>query len=468
MLSFDHSFQTLPAVFYNEVQPTPLTNPKLIAISRDCEKLLQLGLTDDQLTQWLNGTLRLSGDQRISTRYAGHQFGVWAGQLGDGRAISLGEIIVNHERFEVQTKGSGLTPFSRMGDGKAVVRSSIREYLASEHMNALNVPTTRALACIAGDDPVEREQIERSALIARVFPSNLRFGHFEYAFHFDQPEALKALVEYARKNFFQECSSTFDMLQTISHRTASLIADWMGLGFCHGVMNTDNMSLLGLTIDYGPFGFMEDFDKNWICNHSDPQGRYNYSNQPNVALWNLDRLLWTFSELVPREQLQEIFDGFLPTYEKCFEIIFRKKLGLQKELPEDIALIAQLLQLMHQQSLDFTYIFRNLTQSLSAYPNLQTLPEWKLWQDRYQQRLLLENVSPEQIKVRIHKQNPKYVLKNYIAQEIIDSVETTKPSELLQKWFEVLTHPFDEHPDFHKYSLPTPSDKKDMIVSCSS
>jgi uncharacterized protein YdiU (UPF0061 family) len=467
MLTFDASFQTLPPIFFSEVEPTPLTKPQLVALSKPCREMLQLELSDEELVLWLNGNIRQPGDQRIATRYAGHQFGMWAGQLGDGRAISLGELIVNRQRFELQTKGSGLTPFSRLGDGKAVIRSCIREFLCSEHMDALRVPTTRALACLVGEDPVHREQIERSALVARVFTSNLRFGHFEYAFHFGQPEALKALVAYTQKQFFPETHSITEMLTEVSLRTAQLMALWMSLGFCHGVMNTDNMSILGLTIDYGPFGFMDDFDKNWICNHSDPHGRYKYSNQPSVALWNLDRLLWTFSELVPREDLQKVFEGFTPAYEHFRSELFSKKLALHKSLENDHTLADRLLELMHKYSLDFTYTWRNLNTSLDLYPELQNHSDWQEWQRDYRQRIEAEEITAQEWKKRLCSNNPKYVLKNHIAQEIIASTEKGDYG-FIEKWMEVLTHPYDEHPDFHPYSLPTPPDKKDIVVSCSS
>jgi uncharacterized protein YdiU (UPF0061 family) len=271
MVTFNNTFKTLPKFFYEVVKPTPIKNPKLIHVTKLRD---ELGLTDVDLTSWLNGELHLSGEERISSRYAGHQFGVWAGQLGDGRAISLGEI----NGQEVQTKGSGLTPFSRMGDGKAVIRSSVREYLCSEAMFGLGIPTTRVLALLTGDDKVRRETIERSAIVARVFPSNLRFGHFEMAFHFQKDEELNALIDYTNKNFFPG-KTIEEMLREIVKRTAHLMAHWQNVGFCHGVMNTDNMSVLGLTIDYGPFGFLEDTVLNYICNHSDHQGR-------NRSNWN--------------------------------------------------------------------------------------------------------------------------------------------------------------------------------------
>lgn len=472
-MKFENSFRTLPSLFFEDVTPTPLSQPELFHTSHTLKKEISLELDDRELLLWLNGTLKMPNEQRIATRYAGHQFGVWAGQLGDGRAISLGELITSGKRYEIQTKGSGITPFSRFGDGKAVIRSTVREYLCSEHMHALGIPTTRALALIIGNDPVQRETVERSALIARVFPSNLRFGHFEYAFHFKENNSLQALVDYSLKYFFKECRNPQEMLFEISKRTAHLMAQWMSVGFCHGVMNTDNMSLLGLTIDYGPFGFMEDFNPYWICNHSDTHGRYSYVNQPRVALWNLDRLLWCFSDLVPKTDLQNVFDSFLPLYENYWCERFRKKLGLTKPIAEDTELIQEFLDILEAHKLDFTFYFRELSElvSMSAEPSLMDTiwaPDyWQNWIQKYRSRILLENTDINVIKTLIQRQNPKFVLRNYIAQEIIQSVENNDKA-LFEKWFYILTHPYDDHPDFDHYSKPPIESAKNLILSCSS
>ena len=286
-INFDNSFQKLPAFLYEHVAPTLLKQPLLIHVTELKKELGLESLSDSDLQKWLNGEIRISNEQRIATRYAGHQFGSFAGQLGDGRAISLGEILSSDgKRWEIQTKGSGMTPFSRMGDGKAVIRSSVREYLCSEAMYGLRIPTSRVLAIIIGEDKVYRETIERSAIIARVFPSNIRFGHFEMCYHYNRKDVLNDLIEYTRYTFFDGVSIE-EMLAQIIDKTALLMAHWQTAGFCHGVMNTDNMSILGITIDYGPFVFLEDTDLSHVCNHSDHQGRYAYDNQPSVAAWNL-------------------------------------------------------------------------------------------------------------------------------------------------------------------------------------
>ena len=465
--NFDNSFQKLPSYLFENVTPTPIKNARLIHVTKLKDEL-GLKLTDDELLRWLNGEMNLPGEQRISTRYAGHQFGHWAGQLGDGRAISLGEILNEKNlRYEVQTKGSGLTPFSRMGDGKAVIRSSVREYLCSEAMAGLNIPTTRVLALLTGEDEVYRETIENSAIVARVFPTNLRFGHFELCYHFQKKEELKALIEYTRTTFFGGISVRA-MLEEIVKRTATLMADWMAVGFCHGVMNTDNMSILGLTIDYGPFGFLEDTDLNYICNHSDESGRYAYGQQPGVAHWNLSRLLVCFMDELSQEELQSILNLFPDTFHPHFLSHGRKKLGLENKEASDQKLFLDLLQVLGKLNIDFTYFFRSLSEDMTAFREYYgKREELEKWLERYEERLISESLSQENRKRNMCSVNPKYVLKNYIAQEVIADVEAGS-AEQLEHWLKILSSPFDEHSAFLSYSLPTPYEKKHIVVSCSS
>ena len=472
---FQNSFTTLPKELFEEVRQTPITGAKLIHATNLRSSLGLDHFTDAELISWLNGEKRLEGDQRIATRYAGHQFGVWAGQLGDGRAMSLGEILSpNHERLEIQMKGAGLTPFSRMGDGKAVIRSSVREYLCSEAMFGLGIPTTRALALLTGEDPVARETMERSSLVARVFASNLRFGHFEMFYHSEKKDTIKALIEYACQTFFQN-STPEEMLTQVVSRTAKLMAQWQNVGFCHGVMNTDNMSLLGLTIDYGPFGFLEDTVLNYVCNHSDHRGRYAYNQQPSVAMWNLERLLVCFMDVVPKEKLEAILNTFVPEFESEYARLCRQKLGLEAEINSDFPLFIDLLKTLGTLNVDYTYFFRQLARYEKNRPE-SFKPFWdyygnraeiKTWLLRYDERLGLEALSDPERSRKMLKTNPKYVLKNYIAQEVIQDVELGN-SERLTAWLEVFYKPFDEHVAFEKYANPTPAEHKNISVSCSS
>jgi uncharacterized protein YdiU (UPF0061 family) len=473
MAKFDNTFTTLPPFLFELVSPTPLANPRLIHVSSH-KKDIGLTLSSDELLNWLNGNEAIPGEQRISTRYAGHQFGVWAGQLGDGRAISLGELLNQGQRFEIQTKGSGLTPFSRMGDGKAVIRSSVREYLCSEAMFGLNIPTSRVLALITGEDPVYRESVERSALVARVFPTNLRFGHFEICYHFEKKNELKSLSEYLRKYFFNDVSLE-EMLEEIVARTAKLMAKWQDVGFCHGVMNTDNMSVLGLTIDYGPFGFLEDTSLSHICNHSDHQGRYAYNQQPSIGMWNLERFLVCFIDLVSKDFLQRTLSSYPVIFENEYTSLCRKKLGLFTEEKDDFKLFMSALKMLNQLSIDYTFFWRELSnfrpenrESLNGiwiyYGNREELIDWL---SDYSSRLKLESISDHERSIRMKKNNPKFILRNYIAQEIIDDVEKGS-SDKLQQWLEVFYRPFDEHEHLESYSKPTPPELKNFVVSCSS
>lgn len=473
MIKFENSFSTLPPFYFERVKPTPLKKGKLIHVSQ-LKEILGLELSDEELGKWLNGELNLSGEQRISTRYAGHQFGVWAGQLGDGRAISLGEILTPEGRLEIQTKGSGLTPFSRMGDGKAVIRSSVREYLCSEAMAGLKIPTTRVLALMTGEDSVYREEVERSALVARVFPSNIRFGHFEMGFHTKRDDDLKALVEYTKNTFFPGLT-TEEFLREVVKRTAHLLAHWQDVGFCHGVMNTDNMSVLGLTIDYGPFGFLEDTSLHYVCNHSDHQGRYAYSQQPSIAMWNLERFMVCFMNLIQKEKLQETLNEYPDYFQEEYLRLSRLKMGLITVEEEDYKLMVEILQVLSHLSIDYTFFWRKLCDyKIGKKESFQDIwdyyghrEELITWLDKYSARLQREHSEDEARKERMKKNNPKYVLKNYIAQEVIQDVEEGR-SEKLNQWLHILYHPFDEHAEFDSYARPTPPEKKNIVVSCSS
>jgi uncharacterized protein YdiU (UPF0061 family) len=479
---FDHTFTKLPRFFFEEVHPAPLRNPALLHHTALTEVLGLQDLSKDTLRAWLNGEARLPGDQRIATRYAGHQFGVWAGQLGDGRAISLGEIAVSGavglERLEVQVKGLGVTPFSRQGDGKAVLRSCVREYLCAEAMDALGIPTTRSLALLAGEGPVEREEVEFEATTVRVCPTQIRFGHFEMAFHFGRKAELGELIEYTRTLFFPG-ASIGEMLESVLDKTARMIALWQSVGFCHGVMNTDNMSILGLTLDYGPFGFMEDFHPHHICNHSDREGRYAYSAQPGIGMWNLERLFICFSDHVPRDRLIAILEAYPARFQEHLLSGFRKKLGLRETRPDDRVLLESLFATLAESGFDHTFFFRSLSHyqagrsdSLSNfrqhYPaSFAAGSQFLRWLDRYEERLRLEGSEDRERAAQMLGVNPKFVLRNPLAQEIITNTGAGS-SAMLSNWYEVLRTPFQEHPEFESWSHPLPPGLKNRILSCSS
>ena len=417
----------------------------------------------------------------LATVYSGHQFGVWAGQLGDGRALLLGEAQTRAGRQEVQLKGAGLTPYSRMGDGRAVLRSSIREFLCSEAMQALGVPTTRALAVVGSPLPVRRETVETAAVVTRVAPSFLRFGHFEHFAHTEPDEtALRRLADATLARFFPQALDAAQpyaaLLQAVAERTARLMAQWQALGFCHGVMNTDNMSVLGLTIDYGPFGFLDAFDPGHICNHSDHQGRYAWAKQPNVAFWNLHALAQALMPLIGDSDVAlAALEPYKATYASAMLDAWRAKLGLTQSLEADQALIDDLLRLMAADRTDFSITFRRMAQfSTAADANNDVVRDmfiqreaFDAWAARYSTRLLAEASVDSDRAGHLNRVNPKFVLRNHLAETAIDRARTGDFSEV-QRLHQVLQRPFDEQPEHEADAGFPPAWARQLEISCSS
>ncbi|MEG1655475.1 MAG: YdiU family protein, partial [Hafnia sp.] len=334
MTQFINSYHDELAGFYTELKPTPLKDARLLYYSQPLAD--DLGLSPDFFTgesaAVLRGEALLPGMNPLAQVYSGHQFGVWAGQLGDGRGILLGEQqLPDGRKYDWHLKGAGLTPYSRMGDGRAVLRSVIREFLASEALHHLGIPTTRALSIVTSQQPVFREQPERGAMLMRIAESHLRFGHFEHFYYREQPDEVRKLADYAIRHHWPHLVDEKDRyvlwLRDIAERTARLIALWQAQGFAHGVMNTDNMSILGLTIDFGPYAFLDDYQPGFICNHSDYQGRYAFDNQPAVAYWNLHRLGQALSGLMTADQIRGALDAYEPALMVAFGEQMRKKLG---------------------------------------------------------------------------------------------------------------------------------------------
>jgi uncharacterized protein YdiU (UPF0061 family) len=442
-----------------------------------------LGLADwldsDNALALLSGSLVAHGPRPHASVYSGHQFGVWAGQLGDGRALMLGEIDSPAGAMEVQLKGSGLTPYSRMGDGRAVLRSSIREFLGSEAMHALGIPTTRALAVVGSPLPVRRETLETAAVVTRIAPSFLRFGHFEHFAHSaNDSAALRRLLEASMARYFPELQDAAEpaaaLLGEVALRTARLMAQWQAVGFCHGVMNTDNMSLLGLTIDYGPFGFLDAFDPGHICNHSDHQGRYAYARQPGAAFWNLHALAQALLPAVggqpeaASELLLAALEPYKAEYARCMLAALRAKLGLASEHDDDQALIDDLMRLMAADHADFTIAFRRLAGADAAARDVFVDREaFDAWALRYRARLALESSDDAERAGRMNRVNPKFVLRNHLAQTAIERAQQGDFSEV-QRLLQVLEHPFDEQPEHAAYADHPPAWANQIEVSCSS
>ncbi|WP_417636703.1 protein adenylyltransferase SelO family protein, partial [Citrobacter freundii] len=360
----------LPAT-YTALSPTPLKNARLIwhndALAEQLAIPAALFDIPTGAGVW-GGESLLPGMSPLAQVYSGHQFGVWAGQLGDGRGILLGEQqLADGSTFDWHLKGAGLTPYSRMGDGRAVLRSTIRESLASEAMHYLGIPTTRALSIVTSDTPVYRETVEAGAMLIRVAQSHMRFGHFEHFYYRREPEKVRQLADFAIRHYWPQWQEDADKYQLwfndVVTRTATLIADWQAVGFAHGVMNTDNMSILGLTMDYGPFGFLDDYVPDYICNHSDNQGRYSFDNQPAAALWNLQRLAQTLSPFIPVEALNDALDSYQLALLTRYGQRMRQKLGFFSEQKDDNELLSELFSLMSRERSDYTRTFRMLSQT---------------------------------------------------------------------------------------------------------
>jgi uncharacterized protein YdiU (UPF0061 family) len=450
--------------FFTALPAQGLPDPHWVARSDDCARALGLpadwaARPDLDALQVFSGNAAWTGMQPLASVYSGHQFGVWAGQLGDGRALWLGELDAPGGTLELQLKGAGLTPYSRMGDGRAVLRSSIREFLCSEAMHALGIPTTRAL-CVTGSAlPVRRETLETAAVLTRVAESFIRFGHFEHFAHHDQPEALRRLADFVIENHLPACREADQpyvaLLETVTLRTATLMADWQSVGFCHGVMNTDNMSILGLTIDYGPFGFLDAFDPGHICNHSDHQGRYAWARQPQVGLWNLHALAQALLPLIADpDQALATLEAYKAAFADALLTRWQAKLGLATHEAGDRDLIDDLLRRMATDRCDFTITFRRLAAFSSepevASPGVRDLfidrEAFDAWADRYAARLRREGSIDAERALRMSRINPKFVLRNHLAEHAIRQAVTGDFSEV-GRLLKVLQRPFDELPD---------------------
>jgi uncharacterized protein YdiU (UPF0061 family) len=486
-LRFTNRFADLGPRFYTELPAQGLPDPRWVAVSETCARD-ELGLPADwtsrdewRALQVFAGDALWRGMRPLASVYSGHQFGVWAGQLGDGRALWLGEIDGPNGARELQLKGSGLTPYSRMGDGRAVLRSSIREFLCSEAMHALGIPTTRALAVAVSPLPVRRETIEPAAICTRVAPSFIRFGHFEHFTHTAQDtEALRALADFVIDSHLPECRGAAQpyaaLLETATRRTAALIAQWQAVGFCHGVMNTDNMSILGLTIDYGPFGFLDAFDPGHICNHSDHQGRYAYARQPNVAYWNLHALAQGLLPLIDDvEQAQAALEPYRTEFPRALGARMRAKLGLATEQDGDAALVDGLLQRMAADRTDFTIGFRRLSTFSTAEgaPNKDVRDlfldraAFDAWAALYRARLVAEGSDDAARAAAMNRVNPKYVLRNHLAQEAIHRSQQGDDGEV-RRLLAILERPYDEQPEHEAYADFPPDWAQHIEVSCSS
>ncbi|MEB7539417.1 YdiU family protein [Pantoea anthophila] len=478
-LSFDNTWFRELTGCYTALNPTPLAGGRLLyhnaplAASMGLDNALFTGNGHDV---W-HGAALLPGMQPLAQVYSGHQFGVWAGQLGDGRGILLGEQRTEDgQKLDWHLKGAGLTPYSRMGDGRAVIRSSVREFLASEALHHLGIPTTRALTLSIGDEPVYRETAERGAMLMRISPSHLRFGHFEHFFYSQQQEKVQQLADYAIRHHWphlvEEANRYQRWFTDVVVRTARLIALWQSVGFAHGVMNTDNMSILGLTIDYGPYGFLDDYQPDFICNHSDYQGRYSFENQPMIGMWNLNRLAHALSGLLTTEQLRTALSAYEPELMRVWGERMRAKLGLLTQQSSDNQILTDLLALMTQEHSDYTLTFRQLSETQQAESRSPLRDEFidreafDRWYQRYRSRLMDEQVSDAERQAVMKAANPAVILRNYLAQQAIEEAERGEQGALA-RLHQALQQPFSDE-TAADYRQRPPDWGKTLEVSCSS
>jgi len=541
-LRFDNSFvRALPAdpsterrvrqvrgACFSRVSPTPVRAPSLSGFSTEVAELLGLApaqLEAAELAEVFSGNRLLSGMEPFAACYGGHQFGNWAGQLGDGRAMTLGEIVnPRGQRWELQLKGAGPTPYSRNADGRAVLRSSLREFLCSEAMFHLGVPTTRALSLVSTGERVVRDilydghpRYEPGAVVCRVAPSFLRFGNFELLAAREEHELLRELLAYTIGTHYPELgdprapSTHLALLEEVCRRTAVMIVHWMRVGFVHGVMNTDNMSILGLTLDYGPYGFVEPYDPGFTPNITDASGRrYRFENQPGIAQWNLLRLANALYALFDApEPLEQALRVYGETLETGLRAMFAQKLGLRsfhaephlhgdQVLPPDQELVNDLSRALGAAEIDFTIFYRKLAdvgapdlpedpgdEQLLAplaeayYQPERVTPEAKhelaSWLRRYLARVAADETPHAQRRARMNQVNPKFIFRNYLAQLAIDQAEAEAPAaggSLIDELLEVLRHPYDEQPGRESFAAKRPEWARNRagcaMLSCSS
>jgi hypothetical protein len=521
-LNLDPRLTALGEAYYSVTPPTPLPQPALVAFNPAAAALINLDPREalrPEFAQVMGGARPLPGGMNLSLLYSGHQFGVYVPRLGDGRAILIGQVRnAKGELWELQLKGAGKTPYSRFGDGRAVLRSTIREYLCGEAMHGLGIPTTRALCIVGSSEPVQRETVETAAVLCRMAPSHLRFGNFEVFYYRGEHERLGPLADHVIENYFLELKKSRPWaaptgpssvvgaahgrdtptgppsvvgaahgrdlyrawLAEVVERTARLVAHWQAVGFCHGVMNSDNMSILGLTLDYGPYGFMEAFDAHWICNHSDEGGRYAYDQQPGIAHWNCSRLLQATLPLLHAEPEKaigiayEVLDRFGKVFVPENLALWRAKLGLQDARDDDPALVNALLTVLDRSKADFTTVFRMLADvrtDSDAVPALRDhvldVAGFDAWLTDYRARLRAEQSDDASRALRMNRVNPKYVLRNHLAQTAIEKAQAGDYAEI-ETLRTLLARPFDEQPGMEQYAAPAPAGTHKVEVSCSS
>lgn len=474
-LQADDAFARLGAHFAVRVHPRALPNPQMVAVSPQAASLLDWPtevLQQPEFLALVAGQSTFTGVAPLAMVYAGHQFGGYTPQLGDGRGQLLAQLRNSHgELWDLHLKGAGMTPFSRDGDGCAVLRSSIREFVASEHLAALGIATTRALAVVSSDLPVRRELTETAATLLRLARTHIRFGHFEYFYYTRQHAQLDQLMDHVLDNYYPECLIAENPAQAlfaaVTERTAQLLAGWQAYGFCHGVMNTDNMSIVGETLDYGPFAFLERYTPGYVCNSSDIGGRYAFDRQVAMAEWNLTALGQTFTGRVELDALRKTLAGFEPLYRHYYLQRMRARLGWQGEEAGDETLLERLLKILQVSELDYNRFFRQLSEAGSLAEPSTVAPDLQQWLGEWWARSMPDGRDHLERQRAMQAVNPLYVLRNSLIQEAIEAAHRQDYGPV-QQLHRVMSSPFQAQPDCEHYAQPTPAAQQAWPLSCSS
>ena len=477
-LTFNNTYRKLPEEFYHIVNPKPFENPFLICLNPEMAKEIELdpdAMETAELAEYLSGKKLIPGSEPIALYYTGHQFGVYNPHIGDGRAILLGEVVnLKGNKWDLHLKGAGPTKYSRGFDGRAVLRSTIREYLCSEAMHYLGIPTTRGLSIVGSDEKVERETTESGAMLIRMAKSHVRFGSFEGFFFNGQTENIKILADYVIKNIYPDYTDKPEsyrlMAMDVAKRTGELIAKWQAFGFTHGVMNTDNMSIIGDTIDYGPYAFMETYISDFTPNHSDHFGRYSFKSQPAIAYWNLNKLLQSLSSLLTVEEVQEALGEYREAYAENYLGLMARKFGFKGFIEGDKKFFDDALELLEKKKIDFPIFFRELS-GVTLDAKVESTEVKKIgneWIKSYLKRLNAESSEDEIRKKLMDSVNPKYVLRTYIAENAIRQATDNQDYSEIETVRKILMNPFDEQPENEQYSFKAPEGAEVTALSCSS
>lgn len=474
----EQSYRRLPAHCFAEQPPVPVRAPRVVILNHALADSLGLdlrGLDHDQAAAFFAGNLLPEGAIPIAQAYAGHQFGHFT-MLGDGRAILLGEQLTpSGDCFDLQFKGSGRTRYSRGGDGRAALGPMLREYIISEAMAALGIPSTRSLAVVTTGEAVIREKALPGAVLTRVAASHIRVGTFEYFRAVDDPQGLKILADYTIDRHFPELRDTEDrhlgLLRAVAERQAALVAAWMHVGFIHGVMNTDNMAVSGETIDYGPCAFMDRYDPATVFSSIDRRGRYAYLNQPGIAQWNLDRLAESLQPLLGDDPghataCDEVIAGFADLFQHHWLTGMRRKIGLANEEPGDVSLIQSFLKWMYGKGLDYTNTFREIAVAGIPGDEVYDDPEFLDWHARWNERRSRQSLSTEAVIALMKSVNPAVIPRNHLVEEALEAATDRGDLGPLHRFLEVLAHPYQDRDDVARYRQPAPPDLQNYKTFC--